>query len=391
MLMEIIFTVAALVIAYPFALLALEVLSAIIHKPAQTPLHEGPLTLAILIPAHDEEIGIEKTIEALIPHLDRKHRLLVVADNCTDNTAKIAKKAGAEVIERSDANNRGKGFALDFGIQHLKSNPPEVVIVVDADCVFTEGSVDVLARIVLQTGRPVQALNLSSPPTNSSVGQQVSAFAMILKNHVRLLGLKAWGLPCHLLGTGMAFPWKIISHADLANGNIVEDMKLGVDLVREGNGTLYCPLARVDSVFPESSAGQEEQRTRWEHGHLQTIMSLAPKLLWDSLRQRKWRNLVFALDLAIPPLSLAVYIMCAGLVFTGLTAFFGVGLFAFFWLICISILFFASLGLAWWYFGRTALPPKSLRGVPGYILSKISVYVKFIKNRQKDWVRSERN
>lgn len=63
----------------------------------------------------------------------------MVADNCTDDTARLASAAGAEVIERHDALLRGKGYALDFGVRHLAQQPPDVVIVVDADCQVAEG------------------------------------------------------------------------------------------------------------------------------------------------------------------------------------------------------------------------------------------------------------
>lgn len=377
-------------IAWPMVLLSVEIIGAIFSKSKKPNQSEAHPSVTILIPAHDEELGIVETIGSLVSQLGTGQRVLVVADNCSDETAKLAKRAGAEVIIRSDANNRGKGFALDFGIQHLKSNPPDIVIIVDADCSLSLGSITILAQAAIDSGRPAQALNLSRPNDASNVGQQISAFAMIFKNHIRLLGLKKFGAPCHLLGTGMAFPWRIIAEAELANDNIVEDMKLGIDLVKSGSGALYCPSARVDSQFPESISGQQEQKTRWVHGHLQTILTFAPNLIWDCLRRRRWRQLVFALDLAVPPLSLVLFLMIIGLFFTGGTTALGAGLPAFTLLLGICILFSTSLFLAWWRFGRDALPPKSLIGIPGYILSKIALYRRFIRHRQKDWIRTER-
>ena len=70
----------------------------------------------------------------------------MVADNCTDDTAAIARAAGAEVIERQNATLRGKGYALDAGIRHLTANPPAVVIIVDADCLVAGGTIDLLSR-----------------------------------------------------------------------------------------------------------------------------------------------------------------------------------------------------------------------------------------------------
>ena len=71
--------------------------------------------LAVLVPAHDEEEGIAATLAAVLAQLGPHDRLLVVADNCSDATAAVARAAGAEVVERS-SDLRGKGYALAHGI-----------------------------------------------------------------------------------------------------------------------------------------------------------------------------------------------------------------------------------------------------------------------------------
>src|SRR5580704_15835042 len=90
--------------------------------------------IAVLVPAHNEGTGLLPTLEDIKRQLQPGDRILVVADNCTDDTATIARTAGAEVIERHDPDRRGKGYALDFGIQHLSATPPDILIMIDADC-----------------------------------------------------------------------------------------------------------------------------------------------------------------------------------------------------------------------------------------------------------------
>src|SRR5262252_6396123 len=114
--------------------------------------------VSVIIPAHNESASIAKTIAAIKPQLTTLDRLVVVADNCSDDTAKIAALEGAEVIERHDPDRVGKGYALDCGIQFVgRSGAPEVVIFVDADCELAPGSVDELATLSFARDRPVQA------------------------------------------------------------------------------------------------------------------------------------------------------------------------------------------------------------------------------------------
>src|SRR5262249_18472589 len=153
-------------------------------------------------------------------------RVLVVADNCTDDTAVVAAAAGAEVTVRHDLMRVGKGYALDWGLRHLSVDPPDVVIMVDADCRLGAGAIERLMASVLATGRPVQALYLMTVPERSAVNHRVAEFAWRAKNWIRPLGLHRLGLPCQLMGTGMAFPWAVIRTAELASGRIVEDLRL---------------------------------------------------------------------------------------------------------------------------------------------------------------------
>ena len=149
----------------------------------------------------------------------------MVADNCTDDTAGVALTDGAEVIERREPVKVGKGYALDFAIKHLASDPPDVVIFVDADCSLSDDALDILARTSRATHRPVQALDLMTAPADLSVNYHVAEFAWRVKNQVRPMGLNALKLPCQLMGTGMAFPWDVIRPAALARGALAEDLQ----------------------------------------------------------------------------------------------------------------------------------------------------------------------
>jgi cellulose synthase/poly-beta-1,6-N-acetylglucosamine synthase-like glycosyltransferase len=347
--------------------------------------------LAIVMPAHDEALGIAATLRTLIPQLAPRDRLIVVADNCSDDTASVSRREGAEVIVRTDAVRRGKGYALDFGVRYLESDPPDIALIVDADCEVAPGALESLAAMCSSTGRPIQALYLMHSPPNAGLKTRIAEFAWVLRNQVRPLGLWRLGLPCQLMGTGMAFPWECLRTSALATGHIVEDLKLGIDLARAGHAPLFCPEALVTSRFPDSAAGLQSQRTRWEHGHLGIIFREAPRLFLQALLRRRPALLALALDLSVPPLALLalqlLLVWVATLALYALTE-----ATAPLWLASLGVVLFGlAVITAWGRFARHVVSLASLALVPVYVLWKIPLYAKFLVSRQIDWVRSRRD
>lgn len=361
--------------------------------PYQTKYEEQDIKdkkVTVLIPAHNEEAVIRSTLLNLKTELENQHDLVVVADNCTDATAKIANNVGVTVIERHDTNLKGKGYALDYGLRYIESRSPDVVVFVDADCMVTKGAIERLSQVAITTQRPVQATYLMEKPKSSSPKESVSAFAFKVKNFVRPYGLTQLRMPCLLTGTGMAFPMSAICSVDLANGNLVEDMKLGFDLSIAGYPPLFCPQANVTGILPSQQQAAKSQRTRWEHGHLQTLLTYVPKLLKASLQKKRFDLFVTALDLCVPPLSLLVILWSVLMVLSFLAATLGswtpltiasaAG--------CLLIIAILSV---WNKFGRNELPLLELLAIPVYILLKLPLYLKFLVQPQNSWVKTERD
>ena len=346
--------------------------------------------IAVLIPAHNEGLTIEKTLTTLLPQLTESDRAIVIADNCTDNTAEIARQFDVTVLERIDPGKLGKGYALDYGLQYLKSNAPSTVVLIDADCIVHPNTVQQIAEIALDSGRPIQATYLQDRPTEPTPKDTISALAILVKNFVRLQGLVNLNLPCLLYGTGMAFPWSVISAVSLANGNIVEDMQLAIDLAIAGYPPLYCPAAKVTGILPQEQQVVKSQRTRWEHGHLQTLITQVPRLLKAAIIQRRFDLLVLALDLGVPPLSLLVMVW-------GITTVMSVllGCLASVWLPALilgmtGLLIFTSIVGSWVKFGRETIPGSVLLTIPIYILWKIPLYIGFLIAPQTKWIKTKR-
>jgi cellulose synthase/poly-beta-1,6-N-acetylglucosamine synthase-like glycosyltransferase len=346
--------------------------------------------LAVLVPAHDEAAGISATLSSIRSQLKPTDRLLVVADNCTDATADIARRCGAEVVERQQADLRGKGYALDFGLRHLAADPPSVLVIVDADCTLGEDCLRHLAEACVDRGHPVQALYLMNAPTEAPLRLRLAAFTWRIKNWLRPLGALRLGAPCPLMGTGMAFPWQLISQANLASGHLVEDMKLGIDLARAGHSPLFVPGARVDSVFPLSNDAAQAQRSRWEHGHLSTLLSAGPGLLWSAVSARDARLALMALDLMVPPLTLLLGLVLLDFLLGSVLAS-AIGVWPMGIALTGLILVLAASLRAWWMVGRDLLSIGDLLRAPAHIVVKVPMYLKFVSRRQKEWVRTERH
>lgn len=389
---DIVLFVIALLLLVPITVLFIECSAALLPSRSDTRDVGGPQPrVAVLVPAHNEALCIGATLETLLPQLTTSERVVVIADNCTDETAAIGRTCGATVIERIDPDRRGKGYALDYGLRFLEADPPDVVVVVDADCIVHQGTIEQIVRLADATSRPVQATYLMEQPANPGPKDSVSALAFMVKNLVRPSGLQRLGCPVLLTGTGMAFPWSVIQSATLASSNIVEDMQLALDLAISGQAPVFCEYAKVIGRLPQQQQAAKSQRTRWEHGHLQTLLTQVPKLFNASVRQRRFDLLAIALDLCIPPLSLLVMMWIAVMGGALLAGALGVSWIPAIVLAIEGLLIFLSIVGAWAKFGRTDLPVLTLLAVPSYVLWKIPLYLAFLVRPQTKWIRTARD
>ena len=389
-LLTLLFSGLTILVLFPCLVLLGECLAAILPLK---PRIEGtrPERIAVLIPAHNEAQVIERTLDSIAPQLQPTDTLIVVADNCTDATADLARSKGAKVLERFDTQARGKGHALAYGVRSLFSINPDIVVFMDADCDLSPGSLEQLAIQALATGKPVQGKYLMEYPSEPGIKDLISGFAFLVKNWVRPLGLANLGNPCLLTGTGMAFPWSILQNAPLASDNLVEDMQLGIDLAIAGHASQFCADAEITGRFPQQIDNATTQRTRWEHGHLKTLSTQVPRLLQASWQQRRFDLLVLAAEVGIPPLSFLV-LLWGGMTFLAVIAIILqiVGILPLVLLLIAGLALLVSVLTAWAGFARSRLPLSSLLMIPLYLLWKIPIYLAFIWRPQTEWIRTDR-
>lgn len=383
---------SALLLGLLALVLLIEVLAAIVRRPSNLvtsrPGHRP--RVAVLIPAHNESTCIVPTLDDVRQQLSPGDRLLVVADNCTDDTASVAAQAGAHVVCRNDTSRLGKGYALDFGIRHLQSDPPEVLVIIDADCRVAPGSIERLSTTASELKRPVQSKNLMLAPKNSPPEKRVAEFTWRIKNLIRPLGLSNLGLPCQMLGTGMAFPWTLTREVTFARGTLAEDVEIGLELARQRHPALFCPSAMVTSDFPSTREGTNSQRRRWEGGHL-NIIKTAPRLIIKGVTSGDKNLLSLAVDICVPPLSLlaiAILLVTSAAVLLAICTLYTAPL-----AICAAdlLVLLAALSLSWWVYGRDVIPAKHLYRLGAFFLSKFPIYLDLLVRRTStQWTRTRR-
>jgi cellulose synthase/poly-beta-1,6-N-acetylglucosamine synthase-like glycosyltransferase len=392
-----VFTIALFVLTVPILIasvtLALQLAAAATAHPSESSTTDDSALArcAVIIPAHDEEAGIGETLASIKAQSVPSTRIIVVADNCTDATAAVARAAGAEVLERTDPVRRGKGYALDHAVRALARDPtPSIVIFIDADCWLEPGSLSLLAAAALKRDRPVQACYLMVAAPGADVRERLRGFAFKVRNLVRPMGGQRLGFPAPLTGSGMAFPWHVIAAIPLASGHIVEDLKLGMDSALAGFPVSFCAQARVLSAFPQTRAGVESQTARWEHGHFQLMRSHAPRLIAMAVWRRRPELAGLALDLLVPPIGLlfgaGMLCLMAGLIMLGLGARS--------WLLLGAVvplpLLVSALFWIWLIHGRNLLQTRELFTLFVHSVAKMRRLPGLLGRREHMWVRSDR-
>lgn len=367
---------------------AVEVIAGL-HRNHPAPVHAKPIDLTVIIPAHNEALLIAETVSAARRCIDPATKILVIADNCSDATAELARSSGATVVERTDPSRRGKGFALAFARDYLSRTPPDAVFVLDADCRISRGSVEAMATHAVCLGEPVQSSNLLSASADCSPLILLSNFAMLIKNLVRARGLYRIGGGITLFGTGMAFPWNVFVKVDLATSESVEDLAIALTLAMNGTKVHLYEQLLVTSAAAELGDSLS-QRKRWEHGFLDNAFRKAFPLLVMGVMRRSRHLLAIGVHLLIPPLALLLLTAAAASIPAVALAVADGDVRPGFLLLCALLCAAASIAGAWQLEARATLSLRVLARAPVYVLWKIPLYAGFIGGRQKEWNRTRR-
>jgi cellulose synthase/poly-beta-1,6-N-acetylglucosamine synthase-like glycosyltransferase len=270
---------------------------------------------AILVPAHNEEGVIERLLTSLgrLDYPTDCVEICVVADNCADATASIARAYGARVYERFDLSEQAKGYALRWLIQQLRAEGRtyDAFVVVDADSVLDVSFLRCMNARLEGGAQVIQAYYSVLNPGHSSVaGLRYAALAAV--HFVRPLGRSRFALSAGLKGNGMCFTSAILERFAWVWYTLAEDVEFHLALVAEGVRVEFAPETWVKADMPVTFDQAASQNERWERGRLQLMRQRVPRLMWAGLRRRSWPQVDAAIEQVIPPMS--VPFALAGLV-----------------------------------------------------------------------------
>jgi cellulose synthase/poly-beta-1,6-N-acetylglucosamine synthase-like glycosyltransferase len=364
--------------------------TALVVRPRALPAPTRLRRFAVLVPAHNEQAVIARVLTSL-SQLDYPPELVdvcVVADNCDDATAAIARGLGAHVYERFDESERAKGFALRWLIQQLEleARTYDAFVIVDADSVVAENFLRCMNARLEGGAQAVQAYySVLNPHQSPIAGLRFAALSAV--HYLRPLGRSYFGLSVGLKGNGMCFPASILRRFAWRWFTLAEDVEFHLALVEQGIPVEFAPETWVKADMPVTLRQATSQNARWERGRLQLFRQNVPRLLRQGFQERSWLQVDAAVEQLIPPLSVPFAV--SGVVVVG-------G-----WLLGSMVLAGIAgaclVGYALYLLAALALVRAPLRiyltlgMAPAYVVWKVALYARsLLTTRETAWVRTAR-
>jgi cellulose synthase/poly-beta-1,6-N-acetylglucosamine synthase-like glycosyltransferase len=349
------------------------------------------LRFDLIVPAHNEAAVIAQTIANLrrIDWPADRYRILIIADNCSDTTAAIARAAGVTVLERADATLRGKGYALLFGFRHsLEERWADAIAVVDADA---EVSTNLLESFAARIEQGAQAVQVHYGVLNpwGSWRTRLLTVAMAAYHVVRSRARERAHVSCGIRGNGWCVTRQLLEQISYNAFSLAEDIEYGIELGLAGHRVHYAGEAHASQEMTANAQVARKQRQRWEHGRFQLIRTRTWPLLRAAWQRRSAVCLDLAMDLIVLPFTY-VALNVGALLLLALLAFWWNGAFApWLWFACGCVAVLVCYVMRGWQLSDTgARGLLDLAGAPIFVLWKVMLMLG--RHQSAEWVRTER-
>ena len=253
------------------------------------------IRLAVVVPAHNEEVMIESTLRSL-GVAGPETPVYVVAHNCTDATAEIATR-GAHVLLLSNPRLRGKGAALRHGFTAAIAGGSNAILVVDADTSVSSNLIEA-TRLKLSEGADATQCRYElklAPDQAYSPMARLRALAFRGMNVLRGKGRAGLGFSTGIFGNGFALTAATLERAPFDADSIAEDVEYHTRLVSAGISVFWIGDACVQAQPPRSREAQASQEARWEGGRMRVASRSTTRLL-AAILQGRWRAIETLVD-----------------------------------------------------------------------------------------------
>ena len=273
---------------------------------------------AVVVPAHDEQKTIGRTLRSLkeMSYPGELFEIIVIADNCTDHTAIVVRESGFRCLERKDETLRGKGFALQYAFSVLLRENFDAFAVVDADTVVDVNFLNVMNACMMQGDEVAQSRYGVTNPDDTPLSYML-AVGITIENDLFLKGREAFGFPAILRGNGMCFAAKVLRDHPWEASSVVEDTEYSLYLLRKGVNIRLVPQVSVNAPIPGTLEQASGQRIRWASGNSRLTKQASIELIRDGIRMRSmpfvemgWSLLIRSKPLLIF-LSFVLFFLCA--------------------------------------------------------------------------------
>jgi len=268
----------------------------------------------LFIPAHNEEIMIGRILTSLksVDYLPEKVDVRVIADNCTDRTAEIARSYGVGVLTRGDESKKGKGFAIAWAMKEVDLSVFDAVVIADADNLIDPNFFHGLDEVMDAGFKAVQCNNCLAN-SNETAFTKVIHLSRTINNELYHHAKYRIGLSSYLMGNGMCFTTGLLGDHPWATGTIAEDYEYYARLASCDVPVGFAANSRLYHQESRDLRQASKQRLRWSSGRFQVAKRYGLTLIKKGLKDRNFRMIDASFPLILPNLSLMVNMTAAAL------------------------------------------------------------------------------
>ena len=241
---------------------------------------------ALVVSAHNEEVVIGNLVDSMknINYPEESYGIFVIADNCTDNTAEIARQHGAQVYERFNDELKGKGYALDWMFEKIYEMDYDAISVFDADNIVHPEYLNQMNKQFNKGYKAVQGYIDTKNPYDSwiSLSYAISFWSI---NRTFQYARYTLGMCCQLCGTGFAVSTEVLKDIGWGATCLAEDMEFTMKLTLNNIKVGWAHDAIVYDEKPLTFSQSYKQRVRWMQGHADVLSRFFGKLIKKGVKE----------------------------------------------------------------------------------------------------------